>query len=129
MKRQHVTAGLALAAALGLATTPANADETIAAGSFKGTNGHVTKGGVSVQKTANGTVVILENNFSFDGAPDPKLGFGKNGYVASTKFSALKKNKGKQVYQLPASIDPGKYDELWVWCEKYAVSLGVAKLK
>ena len=38
-------------------------------------------------------------------------------------------NSGEQSYQIPASVDPGDYTEVWVWCEQYAVPLGVATLK
>jgi hypothetical protein len=109
--------------------TSAQADETIAKGNFSGQSGHATTGGVSVRKTQGGTVVVLAPDFSFDGAPDPKLGFGKNGYDASTQFSALRSNSGEQSYEIPASVDPGDYNEVWVWCEQYAVPLGRATLK
>ena len=107
----------------------AAADETLASGSFKGASGHVASGGVSVQKTTDGVVVVLGEDFSFDGAPDPKLGFGKDGYDKTSQFSHLQANSGKQVYKIPASIDPAQYNEVWVWCERYAVPLGVARLK
>lgn len=112
-----------------LMQNPAAAGETLASGSFTGASGHVASGGVSVQKTADGVVVVLEDDFSFDGAPDPKLGFGKDGYDKASQFSHLEANSGKQVYKIPASIDPSRYNEVWVWCERYAVPLGVAKLQ
>lgn len=118
-----------ITAVLQFPATAIAGEEVIARGSFTGKSGHATSGGVSVKKTAEGPVVVLEPNFKFDGAPDPKLGFGKNGYDRSAKFSALKSNSGQQTYTLPESIDPAEYNEIWVWCEKYAVPLGVAKLK
>lgn len=130
MLRRTLVSGLLAFALAGFAgSAPAAADETIARGAFSGQSGHVTKGNVTVEKTANGVVVVLQDNFDFDGAPDPKLGFGKNGYVPATKFSVLKANKGKQVYELPGSIDPARYNEIWVWCERFSVPLGVAKLQ
>ena len=131
-RRSFATATLVLAfsaAALAAPVTAAGEDQVLASGTFRGQSGHAASGGVSVVKTVKGTVVVLEPDFRFDGAPDPKLGFGKNGYVKSTQFSKLKSNSGKQTYEIPASIDPADYTELWVWCEKYAVSLGVATLK
>ncbi len=88
-----------------------------------------SSGGVSVVKTAKGTLVVLAPDFKFDGAPDPKLGFGKNGYVKSTQFSKLKTNNGKQTYEFPSRIDPADHTEVWVSCERYSVPLGVATLK
>ena len=121
---------LALGAAVLAAPVAASAqDQVLASGEFRGKSGHAASGGVSVVKTATGAVVVLAPDFKFDGAPDPKLGFGKNGYVKSTQFSALESNSGEQTYDIPAAIDPADYTEVWVWCEQYAVPLGVATLK
>ena len=117
------------AAALAMSSSASAGDETIASGTFVGKSNHVTSGTVSVVKTDSGTKVVLESDFDFDGAPDPKLGFGKNGYDKSSQFSVLKANKGEQSYEIPASINPENYNEVWVWCEQYSVPLGVAKLK
>ncbi len=104
-------------------------DQVLASGEFRGQSGHAASGGVRVLKTTQGAVVVLGPDFKFDGAPDPKLGFGKNGYVKSTQFSALESNSGEQTYDIPATIDPADYTEVWVWCEKYSVPLGVATLQ
>ena len=117
------------AAVLATPVAAAAQDQVLASGEFRGKSGHAASGGVSVVKTATGAVVVLGPDFKFDGAPDPKLGFGKNGYVKSTQFSPLKSNNGKQTYEIPATIDPADYTEIWVWCEKYAVPLGVATLE
>lgn len=111
------------------ALNTARAADHVARGSFQGASGHVTSGGVSIEKTAEGYVLVLEDDFSFDGAPDPQLGLGKGGYDGKTRFSKLQSNSGKQSYKLPAGIDAAQYDEVWVWCEKFSVPLGVAKLK
>jgi hypothetical protein len=104
-------------------------DQVLASGKFRGKSGHAATGGVRVVKTADGVRVVLDPDFRFDGAPDPKLGFGKNGYVKSTQFSALKSNRGEQSYRIPSSLDPTAYGEFWIWCQKFAVPLGVATLK
>jgi hypothetical protein len=105
------------------------AEDLIAEGTFVGKSKHVASGSVKVVQGDKGAVVVLDDNFNFDGAPDPKLGFGKDGYVKSTKFSPLKSNTGNQVYELPGNLDPEQYNEVWIWCEAYNVPLGVAKLK
>ena len=125
MAKATIVAALLITAAV---AAPAGA-QTIASGEFSGESGHKASGGVSVEQSAGGPVVVLGSDFRFDGAPDPKLGFGKGGYDQSTKFSALKANSGAQTYKLPPSIDPADYDEVWLWCEQYAVPLGRATLK
>ena len=117
------------AAALASPVTASAQDQVLASGKFRGQSGHAASGGVSVVKTAQGTLVVLEPDFKFDGAPDPKLGFGKNGYVKSTQFSALRSNSGKQTYEIPSSIVPTDYTEVWIWCERFSAPLGVATLK
>ena len=120
--------GLLALASLGIA--PALAGEVVAQGTFEGASGHSTSGRVTIEQDGDGYIAILQGNFDFDGAPDPKLGFGKNGsYDGSSKIAHLGKLKGYQVYKIPAGIDVGAYDEFYVWCEKYSVPLGVAKLR
>ena len=99
-------------------------------GSFTGLSNHVTKGKVEVVKTANGWEIHLKDTFWFDGAADPRVGFGKNGkFVDPTDFEPLRANAGAQVYKVPASIDPEDFDEVYIWCRKFSVPLGVAKIE
>lgn len=99
-------------------------------GSFVGKSGHRTSGGVTIQKSGNRYVVKLAGNFSLDGAPDPWVGLGSNGkYSSKGAVAVLKKNTGAQTYTVPASVDVSKFNEVYIWCKKFAVPLGVAKLK
>jgi len=93
-------------------------------GTFTGKKGHVTTGTVEVLKDK----VVLLDDFTFDGAPDPKVAFGKDGYDSKTLMGLLTSNNGTSSYQIPAGIDPADYNEVWIWCEKFNVPLGVAKL-
>jgi len=130
MKRMTLTIAAAVMGAVLTAPFAASAgEEVLASGAFRGKSGHAASGGVSVVKTETGVRVVLAPNFKFDGAPDPKLGFGKNGYVKASQFSALKANDGEQTYDIPAALDPAGYNEVWVWCEQYSVPLGVANLE
>jgi hypothetical protein len=99
-------------------------------GKFKGASNHITTGDVSVTKNADGThTVTLGANFSLDGAPDPYVAFGKNGtFSPSGNLGVLKSKTGAQSYIVPASIDPAKFNEIYIWCLKFSVPLGVAQL-
>ena len=80
--------------------------------------------------SAAGAQVVLQGNFNFDGAPDPKVGFGTGGtYDRASQLAPLASNTGEQVYDVPAALDLTRYDEIYIWCEKYSVPLGVAPLK
>jgi hypothetical protein len=98
-------------------------------GEFTGASNHVTTGTVEVVKTDDGYEIHLKDNFTFDGAPDPRIGFGKDGkFVDATDFEPLASNAGAQVYKVPAGIDPGAFTDVFVWCRQYTVPLGAAKL-
>jgi len=121
---------LVLTVALVLPTQQLFADSMKQAGTFTGLNDHITSGMVEVVKTDDGYVINLGADFSFDGAPDPKVAFGVDGeYDASTLIAPLKSNSGEQSYAVPASIDVSKYNEVYIWCEKFSVGLGVASIK
>jgi len=124
------TSVLALGLMLSITTPPmAMAGDVLRSGQLVGENKHVTTGKVTIEKDGNRTLVVLGPQFSLDGAPDPRLGFSKGGkFDKSTMFSKLKKLNGRQVYELPKSISVSNYDKFVVWCEKFSVSLGSAKL-
>ena len=114
-------------AATGLAILPAT--KLIAGGhgrtgSFSGASNHVTSGTAEV---ADGQVNLLAD-FAFDGAPDPKVALGRDGYDPSTLMGALTSDTGASSYAIPAGIDPAQYNEVWIWCEQFNVPLGVARL-
>ena len=106
----------------------ANAD-VIASGTFEGRSDHVTTGGVSVVKTDAGYELILAEDFSLDGAPDPKVGFGNGGtYDAASQVGALRNKTGKQTYALGDTFNAADHTEVYIWCEQFSVPLGVARL-
>jgi hypothetical protein len=106
------------------------ADELLAQGAFKGASGHTTSGTASLVQTASGTALLLESDFKFDGAPDPKVGFGAGGaYDPKSQLAPLGRNAGEQSYDVPASLDLSAYDEVYIWCQRYSVPLGVARLE
>lgn len=114
------------------AVTPLRAESSAKAviytAEFQNAGGHVTTGNVTIEERDGKTIVTLDSSFSLDGAPDPKLAFGNDGYVKGTIFTKLNKLKGAQSYEVPANLSVGDYNELWLWCEKFSVPLGVAKL-
>ncbi|MGB0410509.1 MAG: DM13 domain-containing protein [Pikeienuella sp.] len=100
-------------------------------GAFTGASDHITTGGVKIVKTANGgAVVILDSDFSLDGAPDPRVGFGSDGvYADASDLGALISKTGVQVYIVPPSVNVDDFNEVYIWCRKFSVPLGVAALR
>lgn len=121
----RTTARALLFSALTMAAMPAAAQSF---GPFKGENGHATSGTANIVEDGGKYYVELAADFSFDGAPDPKLALGNGTVDPATAMANLTANSGAQRYQLPAGIDPAGYTTLHVWCEEFTVSLGVAPL-
>lgn len=134
LKKIIATAAVAVAIiAASFTTTPAafaGGSSVAKSGHFEGRSDHITTGGVSIVKTSSGYLVLLEGDFSLDGAPDPTIGFGNGGdYDKSSEFTQLANIAGQQAYAIPASVDPSKFSEIYIWCAKFSVPLGVASLK
>ena len=121
----------ALTAAAALAAQLASAAVAPLTGSFTGASNHVTTGQVSVTQDAGGQwLVTLGPGFSLDGAPDPKVGFGRDGdFVEGTLIGELRSLTGSQTYRVPAGIDPSHFSEVFIWCEQFSVPLGVASIR
>ncbi len=54
---------------------------------------------------------------------------GRDGYRAETLMGPLKATTGAQSYLIPEGIDQADYNEIWIWCERFSVPLGVARLR
>ncbi|MEP1199829.1 DM13 domain-containing protein [Tateyamaria sp.] len=102
----------------------------VASGTFTGASDHITTGGVEVIKNDDGShTVVLGADFSLDGAPDPRVGFGKDGkYDKATGMGLLKSLNGKQSFTVPAGVNPADYNQVYIWCLKFNVPLGVAAI-
>ena len=110
-------------------TTSASVGKSVAQGSFSGRSDHITTGTASLVKTATGYNIVLSGDFELDGAPDPVVAVGNNEtYTVANKLGALKNRTGAQSYELPANITPANFSQVYIWCEKFSVPLGVATL-
>ena len=120
---------LSLAIVAGFAIAPASADP-VSKGTFTGASDHITTGTVEVVKNADGShTIVLGDDFSLDGAPDPRVGLGKDGfYNGNTDSGVLGNLTGAQSFVVPAGINVSEFNEVYIWCEKFSVPLGVAKL-
>lgn len=93
-------------------------------GTFTGAERYGAGGRVEVV----GNEIILMDDFTFNGAPDPKIAMGRDGYDPATLSGLLRSNTGRQSYTLPDGLDGGDYNEVWIWCERFDVPLAVARL-
>ncbi len=109
-------------------SVPVPDGKSLATGTFEGRNDHVVTGNVEIVEAEGKFYLQLGDDFSLDGAPDPRVGLGKDGYRKETSAGALKGKTGASSYELPDGINPHDYNEVFIWCEKFGVPLGVAKL-
>nr|WP_319382699.1 DM13 domain-containing protein [uncultured Roseibium sp.] len=124
-RRQFLALTTGLAATTLAATAVPGFAGSSRSGNFSGRSNHVTTGKTELSSNS----VVLQNNFSLDGAPDPRVGLGKNGkYDPKADLGALKKLTGKQSYRIGKGIKASDYNEVYIWCRKFNVPLGVAKL-
>lgn len=119
---------LAYAFVISLAATAAAqaADTVHFTGKFAGLNNHTVTGTAKIVTHANGAFhVVLSDDFSLDGAPDPKVSLGTSrGH--GTVLGDLKKLTGEQHYVIPSNVRLTSDTVVWIWCEKFSVPLGSA---
>ncbi|MEO0377539.1 MAG: DM13 domain-containing protein [Cyanobacteria bacterium P01_A01_bin.17] len=107
-----------------------NGATVIESTSFRGESDHTVSGKVDIVKKDEVYYVVLGEDFSFDGAPDPRLGFSREDiFLPISVFSSLNLDSGQQIYRLPATLTISNYDEITIWCEKFRVPLAEAKFE
>jgi len=126
--KQFVVAAMAVAAAAALGFAPAHATEVLRSGTLTGVSGHRSSGGVEIVKDGEVVKVVLKADFKLQEAPAARLAWGKDGYARGTIFAKLSKFTGVQEYIVPAGTDLARFNEFWLWCERFDVGLAVAKL-
>lgn len=103
--------------------------QVIASGIFAGLAGHNAEGAVKLLRSGDTYYIRFEDDFRLTNGPDLFVHFGKNDkYAPEARLGALKGNIGSQNYEVPASISPSEYNEIWVWCRAFAVPFGRAVL-
>lgn len=132
-RRQFTGLTLATAAAAAMGATPSFAGSDKRSGTLTGRQGYNVTGSVQVKKEGGKTIVTLGDDYIFDPAknpPDIKIGFGSGeSYAKGSKIhDKLTVKKGAASFEVPASIDTSKYDELYIYCEQFTVILAVAPL-
>ncbi len=100
-------------------------------GMFAGAHDHKVGGNYSIIEKDGKQVLMLGEDFSLDGAPDPYIVLSGNDMGSgdgTLNLGRLRTRKGPVTFALPAGTDLGKYTRVLVWCKKYNVTLGQAEL-
>jgi hypothetical protein len=101
---------------------------------------HPTSGRASVYQALDGKRDLRLTNFTTSNGPDVHVVLARStdqnltkefvkGDLDSVELGLLKANQGDQNYDLPDSVDLGKYDAIVIYCERFHAVFGVAKLE
>lgn len=101
---------------------------------------HPTSGRASIYQALDGKRDLRLTDFTTSNGPDVHVllaqGTDQNltkefvkGELDSVELGSLKANQGDQNYDLPDSADLEKYNSVVIYCERFHVVFGVAKLE
>jgi len=72
--------------------------------------------------TSNGPALVVYSSAN--------VAHGPNGAFDDTyaDVGGLKGNMGDQNYEIPVDVDPGQYQSVVIWCDRFDVAFGAADL-
>lgn len=119
--------------------SPAPGPQTLASGELI-SHEHDTSGVVKLVRLSDGSHVVRLENLDTSNGPDLRVWltdapvkegtagwrvFDDGEYVSLGK---LKGNKGSHNYTVPDDVDPARYTSVSIWCDRFDVSFGAARL-
>jgi hypothetical protein len=101
---------------------------------------HPTSGRASVYQMSNGKRDLRLTDFMTSNGPDVRVLLAQStdqklkqdfvkGELTSLELGSMKANQGDQTYDVPDSADLAKYDEVVIYCQRFHVVFGLAKLE
>ena len=101
---------------------------------------HPTSGRASVYQMSNGKRDLRLTDFMTSNGPDVRVLLAQStdeklkqdfvkGELTSLELGSMKANQGDQTYDVPDSADLTKYDEVVIYCQRFHVVFGLAKLE
>lgn len=104
--------------------------EVLRTGALEGSGRHEASGTVSIVAHGGQTYAVLSEDFLFDGAPDPYVGFGNGAnFNSDTTFAPLYTDAGAHAYRLPKKVTAEDFDTFFLWCQEFSVTLASAPLR
>jgi hypothetical protein len=125
-----------LAQATGQTGDVAAAPSALARGSFHSV-AHESRGTATIFDFGGGKRILRLTDFATSNGPDVRVYLvaapdasdnetvSKAGFV---ELGALKGNEGDQNYDVPVSVDLGKYRAVTIWCRRFSVNFATAPL-
>jgi Electron transfer DM13 len=100
-------------------------------GMFAGAHDHVVSGSYSITMQEGKAALVLGDDFSLDGAPDPYIVLSADDMgsgMHTLNLGRLKRKQGSSTFVIPAGTDLAAYRQVLVWCKRFNVTLGRAEL-
>jgi Electron transfer DM13 len=90
---------------------------------------HTTSGKASWHVVGTKQTIYL-TNFSTDAGPNLKVYLSKDLKASSfITLGDLKANTGNQIYPITTSATPSEYKYVLIWCERFSVLFGSARIQ
>jgi hypothetical protein len=98
---------------------------------------HETSGKATIYRLASGRRVLRLSDFQTSNGPDVRVilvraddtdssrAVSKAGFV---ELGSLRGNIGDQNYDVPPEVDLEKYRSVTIWCQRFSVNFGTARL-
>jgi len=137
MHVKRIILAAALAATATLPAVASAAPSPLEAGAFV-SGAHATAGTATVYKLDDGSTILRLTNFKTSNGPAVHVYLTAaskvkdNGDVTRGKFvdlGDLKGNIGNQNYTIPGDVDLSQYHGVSIWCARFSVNFGFAKLQ
>jgi len=118
------------------AGSPAPTAGVLATGSFHSV-AHQSRGTAAIHRLADGRRILRFTSFETSNGPDVHVYLvaaadaSDSATVTRAGFlelGELKGNIGDQNYELPASVDLGRYRAVSIWCKRFSVNFATAPL-
>ncbi len=90
---------------------------------------HPVSGKAAWHKAGNVQTILL-SNFSSDSGPDLKVYLSKD--LAASSFITLgdlKSTTGNQTYNIPKDVSTADYKYVLIWCQRFSVLFGSARIQ
>jgi hypothetical protein len=100
---------------------------------------HTSSGTVQLVKLEDGRYQIVLRDLSTSDGPELEVWLTDQPVIPGVQgwrvfddgkyeaLGALKGNRGTQVYEVPAGVDPAQYRSVAIWCKRFSVSFAAAQ--
>lgn len=87
-----------------------------------------TVGSVSVHRTGDGTLILIEDTFEMPPVGSVIVGLSRDGRRPEAGLGSLRRIRGRSIYRVPDDLRIEDFNEVWLWDTDLGRPVGVARL-